>query len=57
MTIEAQALADFIVEFTLPDPDKETKYWTIYADDSSVTGINEYKEKEKRMKRYLKLTS
>ena len=57
MTIKAQALADFIVEFTLPDPDKETEYWTIYADDSSVTGINEYKEKEKRMKRYLKLTS
>ena len=57
MTVKVQALADFIAEFILPDSDKETEYWTIYADDSSVTGINEYKTKDERMKRYLKLTS
>ena len=37
--IKAQALADFIVEFTLPDFDTEAEYWTMYADGSSVTGL------------------
>ena len=37
-TIKAQALADFIVEFTLPDLDLEAEYWTIYA-DGSVVGL------------------
>ena len=37
--IKAQALADFIVEFTLPDKDgltDETKWWTIQTDGSSA---------------------
>ena len=38
-TIKAQALAKFIMEFTLPNPDQEAKYWTIYSDGSSVTGL------------------
>ena len=37
--IKAQALADFIIEFTLPDLDQEAKYWTICANGSSVTGL------------------
>ena len=37
--IKAQVLADFIAEFTLPDPDLEAEYWTIYADDSSIIGL------------------
>ena len=38
-TIKAQALADFIVEFTLPDEDKitdEVDKWTIQTDGSSA---------------------
>ena len=31
-------LADFIAEFTLPDPDQEAKYWTIYA-NGSIAGL------------------
>ena len=27
------------MEFTLPNPDQEAKYWTIYLDGSSVTGL------------------
>ena len=37
--IKAQALADFIVEFTLPDKDgltDETEWWTIQTDGSSA---------------------
>ena len=39
MTIKAQALADFIAEFTLPDEDKITDKvdrWTIQNDGSSA---------------------
>jgi len=32
-------LADFIVEFTLPDLDLEVEYWTICADSLSVVGF------------------
>ena len=32
-------LANFIVEFTLPDLDLEVEYWTICADSSSVVGL------------------
>ena len=38
-TIKAQALADFIVEFTLPNLDLEAEYWTIYADGLSIVGL------------------
>ena len=38
-TIKAQALADYIVEFTLPDLDPKAEYWTAYANDSFVTGL------------------
>ena len=31
-------LADFIAKFTIPDPDQEVKYWTIYA-NGSVVGL------------------
>ena len=27
------------MEFTLLNPDQEAKYWTIYSDGSSVTGL------------------
>ncbi|XP_075654351.1 uncharacterized protein LOC142624589 [Castanea sativa] len=37
--IKAQALADFITEFTLPNLDLEAEYWTIYANGSSVAGL------------------
>ena len=32
-------LADFIAEFTLPDPDLEAEYLTICADDSPIVGL------------------
>ena len=38
-TIKAQTLADFIAEFTLPNPDLEAEYWMIYADCSSVVRL------------------
>ena len=38
-TIKAQALADFIAEFTLPDPNQEAEYWTTCLNVSSVTGL------------------
>ena len=38
-TIKVQALADFIVEFTLPDLDQEAKYWTAFSDGLSVIGL------------------
>ena len=28
-----------MVEFTFPDLDQEAKYWTIYADGSSIVGL------------------
>ena len=34
-----QALADFIVEFTLPDLDQEAEYWIVCSDGSSVIGL------------------
>ena len=34
-----KAQADFIAEFTFPDPDHEAEYWTICADGSSVAGL------------------
>ena len=37
--IKAQALADFIGEFTLPDLDQEAKYWTICTNGSSIAGL------------------
>ena len=37
--IKAQALADFIVEFTLLDLDQEAKYWTVCIDGSFVAGL------------------
>ena len=39
MAIKAQALADFIAEFTFPDEDNPTnkaEWWTIQTDDSSA---------------------
>ena len=36
--IKAQVLANFIAKFTLPNPDQEAKYWTIYA-DGSIPGL------------------
>ena len=38
-TTKAQALANFIMEFTLPNLDQEAKYWTVYSNGSSVTGL------------------
>ena len=37
--IKVQALADFIVEFTLPDLDQEAEYWIVCSDGSSVIGL------------------
>ena len=37
--IKAQALADFIAEFTLLDLDLETEYWTVCTDGSSIIGL------------------
>ena len=39
IAIKAQALADFIAEFTLPDPNQEIEYWKICIDGSSVGGL------------------
>lgn len=38
-TIKSQALADFISEFTLPNPNPKAEYWTMYADGSSITKL------------------
>ena len=38
-TIKVQALADFIVEFTLPDLDQEAKYWIAFLDGLFVIGL------------------
>ena len=37
--IKAQALADFIAKFTLPNPNREVEYWTICTDGSFVAGL------------------
>ena len=37
--IKAQALANFIAEFTIPDPDQEAEYWTVCSNGTSVTGL------------------
>ena len=39
MVIKAQALADFVAEFTIADQDLESDYWTVYIDGSSAAGI------------------
>ncbi|XP_050278024.1 uncharacterized protein LOC126719526 [Quercus robur] len=38
--IKAQALADFVAEFTIPDQDLKSDYWTVYTNGSSTSGIN-----------------
>ena len=38
-TIKAQALADFIAEFTFPNLDQEAEYWIICVNGSFVTGL------------------
>ena len=38
-TIKAQAFADFIAKFTLPDIDQEVEYWTISTDGLSIVGL------------------
>ena len=38
-TIKAQALANFIAEFTMTDLDPKAEYWMIYADGSFVAGL------------------
>ena len=43
--IKAQALVDFIVEFTFPDEDNltnQTKWWTIQTDNSSAQRRGEW---------------
>ena len=37
--IKAQALVDFIAEFTLPNLDRGIEYWTVCIDGLSVTGL------------------
>lgn len=39
MAIKAQALADFVVEFTITDQDPESNYWTMYTNGPSAIGI------------------
>lgn len=39
-------LADFIIEFTLPDPDPKVEYWMVYVDGLSVTGLGGVVEKD-----------
>ena len=38
-TIKAQALVDFVAEFTMVDQDPESDYWTVYTDGSSASGM------------------
>ena len=38
IAIKAQALADFVAEFTMIDQDPESEYWTMYIDGSSAIG-------------------
>ena len=37
--IKAQALADFVVEFTVADQDPKSDYWMVYIDGSTALGI------------------
>lgn len=37
--IKAQALTDFVAEFTMMDQDLEADYWTVYADGLSTAGV------------------
>ena len=39
MAIKAQALADFVAEFTIADQDPESNYWTMYTNGPSTVGI------------------
>ena len=39
IAIKALALADFIVKFTLPEPDLKTEYYIAYVDGLSFTGL------------------
>ena len=39
MAIKAQALADFVAEFTMANRDPEADYWTVYTDGSSASSI------------------
>ena len=38
-TIKAQALADFVAEFTTAEQDPESGYWMMYLDGSAASGI------------------
>jgi len=37
--IKAQALADFVTEFTMTNQDLEADYWMVYVDRSSTVGV------------------
>ena len=37
--IKAQALADFVTEFTTAEQDLEADYWTMYTDRSAAFGM------------------
>ena len=39
MAIKAQALADFVVEFTIANQDPKSDYWTVDTNGSSTIGI------------------
>ena len=39
IAIKAQALANFITKFTLPNPDLEAEYWTMCANCSSIASL------------------
>ena len=36
-------MADFVIKFTMADQDQDPKsdYWTVYIDESSVSGMGE----------------
>ena len=37
--IKAQALANFVAEFTMADQDPESNYWTVYMDGLLAVGV------------------
>ena len=37
--IKAQALADFVAEFTMADQDLESEYWAVYTDGSLASSM------------------
>ena len=39
IAIKAQALADFVIEFTVADQDPESDYWMVYTKGSSASGL------------------